>query len=446
MQPDEYARSGEALEAAAEESRREILAPVYSRPGATGKELGESIAFIRDNTQKLVKKRTGPVFDRARNQGFKADASAVRAEATAELQRDRLAAESMNPGERALLQKLLATEPPRTDLVRNPDGSLSANVVEDFRFPLDDPGGILDFISRNKARMREMTPEGAPTEGFVRVLERINEAAEKAYQDAALKAGKGGVYQKLMQARADYNDMMGTVFDDDIVKAIRAKPERLGELVTAKGNVSEIDELDRLLALAEREGAAEPLETALVHNELTKGFLEQHVNSLEKAAKWSETLGKDRKLERTWRALTKDDKAANAEKLMKLLEKQAQIVMRDNPARANAQLVRFGSPAGAAGAGFWMGGLPGAMYGMALGWNVGKMAKMIALSQTKGSGVLPKDVALAIRATTPGFAGGRAAVEAIERLREAARNNGLGELVEAEESTATQPAGDENAR
>jgi hypothetical protein len=431
MQPDVYEEASEALEGAAEKSRQEIVAPIFSTPDATRKELGQHVVAALENLEAAVKRDTQPVFEKARRQGFRIDPAAIRAAAAAELARDKAAAEgTLKAGERAYLEKLVRVDVEAKPLILGADGKPLVMTAVEYEFPLDSPGGVLDFISGNKAKMREITAEGAPSPAYEAILSKINEAAEDAYEMAARKSGAGGMYDQLTKARDRYRDMMSTVYDKAMVRAMKAEPEKVGELIAAKGNVSQIEELDRMFALAEKEKAIDGLERALLRNEIVKGFLGRQVTSLDQAATFTERLASDPQLARTYKALMRDPATKGTQDLMAMLERQAQIVLRDEPARANAQLLRFGSPAGAGTAGFWMGGWPGLIYGATLGWNVGKIAKMIALSQTKGSGVLPKDLAHALRATTPGFAGGRSTIEVLKRLNEAAKANGLGELIE----------------
>jgi hypothetical protein len=168
------------------------------------------------------------------------------------------------------------------------------------------------------------------------VLGNLNTAAEQAFKDAAFASRNQDLILGLEGARKDYREMMETVFSGPVKDALRKNPEDIGRLFWQSGNVSEIEQLQKLTGIAQREGKMAKGETIKLNRDMARGFLQEAVPSVQSAAKWSETLAADPKKARTFEALTKAAGASGIADGMKILEEAAKIALRGAPSTETA--------------------------------------------------------------------------------------------------------------
>lgn len=316
--PTAFERQERQLAEAAEGMRQDLMYP-GGQPSA--KALGERITKTADDVVAAVKKRLRPTFEAADNIGVKVDLGSV-----ADRARKALEANAKIPGgklaekEVAQLQALVDAIPPSNVLV---NGTRVSN-------PTMGAEETLDFISRQKELLRSTTADYKPSKFYETIVNDLVKEAETAYAKAAAGAGKADVVKNLMAARNDYKEMMGTVYDDAVKTALKKNPEDVGRLFWQGGNVSEIEQLHKLLQIAQREKTASKGFTDKLSRDVTRGFMQEAIRDLDAAATWSTTLSKDPLKKRTWDTLTSGPNGKQLRDAMKVLEHAAQIATKSS--------------------------------------------------------------------------------------------------------------------
>jgi hypothetical protein len=416
LHPKVFEEAEEKLQAGAREMREELIRPA-GQPSR--QELGQKILGYADEVEKAVKARTGQVFQDARSQGVAVDFTPVDREVRRILAQDEATPGGMlKAGERAHLQRIIA------DLERtNPNANVSQPGANQL---FTTNAGAVEFVSGNKARMREMTAEGAPSEPFKKLLAEINNIADTEYQRSLGKPNVPATMRRdLLKARDDYRNMMETKFGSDVAGALRKNPEDVGRHFWQAGNVTEVQQLNDLLNIAVKEGRATADDAAQLMNEATRGFLAEAVPDIASAAKWSETLAKDPKKRDTFRALVARPGMQDLDRDMKILEEAAKVAMRRN---ADLSLT----------AGGYLGNIPQrAGVGLAMGFlrlgtavtlfSADVLAKVISTAATNADKGMLRNARMVMRAIQAGddkFTN-PAVREAAIRVAEYARQNGI---------------------
>lgn len=368
--PRVFEKQEAQLTEAAEGMRREAMYPA-GQP--TAKALGERITKAADDVVAAVKKRLRPTFEAADNLGVKVDLGSV-----ADRARKALDANAKIPGgklaekEVAQLQALVDSIPPPNVLVngtRVPNPTMGAEET-------------LDFISRQKELLRSTTADYKPSKFYETIVNDLVKEAETAYATAAAGAGKADVVKNLMAARNDYKEMMSTVYDDAVKTALKKNPEDVGRLFWQGGNVSEIEQLQKLLQIAQREKTMGKAYADKLSRDVTRGFLQEAVRDLNSAATWSSTLSKDPLKKRTWETLTAGPNGAQLRNAMEVLEHAAQIATKTSG--SGTQILPVGrAVAGGLGISYVTGVInPGVAIA---GLGVVGMARALATAYTQGN-------------------------------------------------------------
>jgi len=389
MQPEKFEPARQALEDAARQMHRETVNPL-DQP--TSKQFGVAVDDLLKRVETTVKKRTEPVFTAARNANVEVDARPV-----AKIMEDLLARDAQSTGllkgsEKAFLEgevrklhtrmmedlitagQRVATSGPASpafaQLMQSATPDQYGNMIQELLVrnaqlhgQLITPGeravlaghlkrianreytysaeGAIDTLSSLKRRAREMTQEGAPSEEFSKRLGQIVGALDSNYDAAARGSGNAGLANALRAARDDYRGMMGTVFDDEMSRAMRARPEEVGKLIWARGHVSGPEQLQAAMQLAKKEGLMKDADIAKMNADVLRGFLQGAAPDVSAAAKWTETLAKDPAKRESFELLTRQTGTKQIAEAMRVLEQAAKISQRGLP-----QEVGLGQAAG----------------------------------------------------------------------------------------------------
>jgi hypothetical protein len=241
--------------------------------------------------------------------------------------------------------------------------------------------------------------------------------ADSAYTAAAKGIGRGDIVQKLTAAQTDYREMMGTIYDDAMKQALRKNPEDVGRLFWTSGNVSEIEQLQKMLAIAH----------ARRHDDARRGdeALARHDPGLpagggarpRAAAKWSETLKADPLKRRTWETLTAAPGGSQLRGAMEVLEQAAKISGRGNPELLGESYIALQR---ASKLGLGVSFVTGAIHpGMAvIGLSLAGLTRLMATAFTQGNKGVLNATMRALRANSVGTAAvcaGAAGVAARDR-------------------------------
>jgi hypothetical protein len=275
--PLPYFRNDQILAETAERIRATALDDLTKAGAYTGPEFGTAIGRVRDSARNTLRRVTAPVFERAASQGGFVDMKLPLEYIEETLAQDARALNQMlEPGERRALEtmfeKLKATP----------------------RLPMD---GAQDFISGNKAKLRGLASDGTrPSEFMGKVLGTLNDMVDKGYLEKLGQIDDGILRADLIRARKMYKDTMDGLYSDTMVMIAKKNPEDAGKALTLKGSVTEIRELRKAMAEAEknaprffgqdfaagREMSAELIkkERARIDAGLVKGFIEKHTQTL----------------------------------------------------------------------------------------------------------------------------------------------------------------------
>lgn len=404
----------EAEIAGAVEGMREDLVNPSVQPSAKG--LGEQITQAAEDVQKAVKTRLRPTFEEADSLGVKVDLDPVLVRAKAALAADAaVKGGRLKPAERADLERMVAEMEgtSQSGLARNTQSSAEA---------------ALDFISRQKEKLRAVTADGKPSQFYDTILNGLAKDADQAFSRAAQGAGRGDIVQKLAAAQTDYREMMSTVYDDAVKQALKKNPEDVGRLFWTSGNVSEIEQLQKMLTLAQREGSMAGGAAKKLSRDMIRGFLQEAVPTLESAAKWSETLKANPLKRRTWETLTAAPGGAQLRGAMEVLEEAAKI-----SARGNQQLLgeSYIALQRAARGGLGVSYVTGVIHpGIAVaGLSIDALTRMAATAYTQGNKGILNTMMRALRANSAGTAASAKALqEALPEIEKFAAANGIDDI------------------
>jgi hypothetical protein len=392
--PRPFAKSDQALVNAADDMLREATGPAGQMEA---KNLGETITKIADDTQRAVKTRLRPAFKAADDLGVQVDMRPVRISVSKALAEDaKVAGGRLKAAERADLEKIF------DDLRTNPNMT---------------PEGVLDFISRRKELARAHTADGKPSEYFTGILTKLAGEADAAYASTAKAVGQPKVVSDLLRARKQYGDMMGTIYDDAIKATLKKNPEDVGRFLWQGGNVSEIEQLHRMLRLAERESVLGAAGAQKVKRDVTRGFLQEAVPNVEAAASWSKTLRENPAKRRTWETLTSTPGGKELRGAMEVIEQAAQVASKGSLELVGASLTPVNrAMSGGMGISFVQGNVhPGMVAG---GLSLIGVTKAAATAYTQGEKGIINSLAKVIRAQTVGTAaaakGSQAAYETVK--------------------------------
>jgi hypothetical protein len=398
--PKVFAKQDKQMEEAANAALRETTNPTGQQ--MSRETIGESIANITEATQKKVKTRLRPVFNAADNVGVQVDMSPVQQVAKAALAKDA-----------AVLGKGKLTDAERAHLQSIVDGT-----------PMSSAEGALDFLSVQKQQLRKLNQDGKPTPFFETVTTKLTKAGEDAYDAAARSIPGGGkVVDDLIRGRHQYREMMETVYEDAVKKALKEDPEAVGRLFWRTGNVSEIKQLHNLLRMARREGVLDGPGIRNMEAQITRGFLQEAVPNAQAAANWSKKLAESPTVRDTWAALTSAPGGKELRNTMEVIERAAQMALRDNHTLATQGLV----PLQRAGSG----SLGVSNVSVKPGWiitglSLTGLTRAAATTYTQGEKGVGNLISRALRANGAGTAASAKVLqETLPKLYEWAQKNGM---------------------
>ena len=402
-----FAAQEKAVQTAAEGMREAALAPA-GQP--TREAIGETVQRIAEETQKATKLRLRPVFKAADDLGVKVDFDDVLARAKAAL-----AADAAVPGGR-----LLPAE--RSDLgnlVKQLEATSGKGVSAE---------AALDFISRQKEKIRAVTADYKPSKFYETIVGGFTKSADEAFTAAAAKAGKPSTAAALKAAQGEYRVMMETVYDDAVKQALKKNPEDVGRLFWQAGNVSEIKQVQKLMALAQREGKMTAAGAEELSRAMTRGFLQEAVPNIDTAAKWSTMLREKPGLRDTWTTLTSALGGKELRSAMEVLEEASKMAVRGSAAVSGVGAVPLRR---AEGLGLGVSYVTGTIHpGMlATGLAVLPLTRMMATAYTQGNKGVLNMIARVLRAQSAGTAAGAKAMQAaLPVLEEYAAEHGITDL------------------
>jgi hypothetical protein len=342
--PGEFEAAERSMAKGAEQLRKEVVDP-RSQPAP--QQIGQQVDRFVDSTVKAVKDRLRPVFQAANNANMVVDMHDVAAVARNALAKNSevMGGGKLSADEIKHLQKILA------DYKKQPWRSAEPT---------------LDFLSVQKQALRTLNKDGKPTPYFETIVRDMTKSAQNAYEEGARRMGHGDLYKKLTQAWDDYRVMNETAYTG-AMKQAQMKGDHAAEEIaahlTAKGKVTRIEELDEMLKMGLREGVASPQAIEKMRRNVARAYVQQNVQNLDQAAKWSEHL-KDPGRRATWAALTNAPGGKELNEAMKVLEQAAQIA---TVPPANRQSRFFGVPFSRA-----IGG------GLGFSWVTGAISPVIA--------------------------------------------------------------------
>jgi hypothetical protein len=327
LQADKFDDTDAALEQAAKGMHEDFVRP-YGQPDRH--ELGQLVLRQAQSVEDAVKKRTGPVFEAAKAAGVEVDFTPVVKRLEAALAEDTASANRvLKPAERkdleGLLQALLRKQEEIIPILG--PGGKPGQSTPSIKLSA---GGAFDFISGNKGRLRDASIVEKPGRYYAAVLNDLNELADKQALDAIQQVGGRGLKEALLGARSDYRNMIASVYDGAVQQALNKRPEDVGRLFWQNGNVTEVQDLQKLIKLGLEEKTITRQQALALNDGMMRGFLAEAVPDLKAAAKWSDTLKSNPLKADTFAAL---QSAPGMEKLgdgMRVLEQAAQVALTKN--------------------------------------------------------------------------------------------------------------------
>lgn len=436
----------EALRKAAEGLRGDVVAPA----GQPSREaIGTTVQNLAEETQKALKNRLRPTFQAADQMGVGVDFSPVLARAEAAL-----AADATVPGGRLVAQEREALATLVKDIKALTSPAVPARAPGQVASGLLDAGGApimratpgvaavpgtpplvpaeqaLDFISRQKERLRAVTADWKPSKFYETIVGGLTKDADAAFTAAAAKAGKPEVVTALRGAQSQYREMMEAVYEDAVKAALKKNPEDVGRLFWQRGNVSEPKQMQKLLQLAIRERNMTPEAARELSDAMTRGFMQEAVPNVGAAAKWSQTLREKPGLRDTWEALTNTPGGRELRSAMGVLEEAAKIAERGNPEMVGAAMaaipVRRAASWGV-GVSLVTGGFSPVMA--VTGLTVAGMLKMMATAYAQGNKGVLNTVMRAMRAAGAGTAASTKVLqETLPKIEQYAAEHGIEDI------------------
>lgn len=416
--PAEFEAAEESMKKGAEQLRQEIVG-AKSQP--TAQKLGEQIDRFVESTVDATKQRLRPVFERANAANMVVDFKDV-----VGIAREALRKNAMVPGK----GKLTAAE-----------AAHLKGIVDGYKYqPYRHAEATLDFLSVQKEMLRKLNPDGEPSKYFSVIVGDMEKAAKGSFDEGARRMGELGLVRQLEDAWRDYRIMNETAFTGamkQVLKKGEDSAEDIGSYLWAKGKVSRIDDLDDILGLGAREGVASQEAIDKLRRNVARGFLQQGVQTIDDAAKWSASLA-DPGRRATWEALKRAPGGAELDETMKMLEQAAQIA---TVQPANRQSKFFGVPfSRAIGGGLGFSWVTGAISPVIAGVGLSaagatRLATTAMVHGDKGTLNLLKKV---LRANNTATAASAKALQALlPQLSEAAEKYGVDPFIREEQLQET---------
>ncbi len=403
--PQIFGRQQDQLDAAAQGLRQDLLNPA-AQP--TRQALGDQALQVVNDTERALKTRLRPTFDAADNLGVRVDMQPVVDQARAALAK--LERTNGHPEEIGYFKRLIET------LESQHPANLAGN-------PMVSAEDTLDMMSGLKEKLRSTTADWKPSAYFDKVVGDIVKTADGQYAAAASRAGKPYVIKNLLAARNDYREFMETAYDDAFKTALKRQPEDIGRLFWQGGNVSEIQQFQKMLRIAQREGALGNAEAQRTMRDMTRGFLQEAVPTVEAAANWSKTLAENPLKRDTWTALTSTPGGAQLKSTMELLEQAAKIASRDSSELLrNHSIPLFVQRAASGSAGYSPvtgAARPGII---ATAFGLTGLTRLAATAYTQGNKGVANLLTRALRANTAGTA---ISAKVAQELKDYADKNGV---------------------
>ena len=282
LAPRPFVENDKILAETAEVIRREALGALDTAGAHDRIGFGNAVREVIASADAALKRVTGPVFDRAAAENVRVDMRGTRKSVEQALFEDLESAQSMlGAEERLRLERLLKS------LTDEPWMSMQ---------------GLQNFVSGQKAYLRDTQPNGAKPGTFARgVVGKIAAEADAAFLAAAAKA-EPQLGRDLRKARNLYRTTIDELHSDSMAKALNdiKTPEDVMNLFTVPGTVTEIRELRTALNRAATGAGTPPRwgyparashpselskERVLAQRQridagLIKGFIEQNTRSL----------------------------------------------------------------------------------------------------------------------------------------------------------------------
>lgn len=428
--PGAFEKQQQALQQSVEGLREDTLMPP-SQPSRYG--IGETIQDVAEKTQAAMKKRLRPVFEAADQSGVQVDFTDVLARAKAALAKsETVPGGKLDPAEKAALSKIVddlegLAKPaaPAGAASQVPTGMLDASGNPIMKTVPGAPAqaavpprvgaeAALDFMSRQKETLRGLSADHKPTDAYEVLVKQLIDDADKSFGRAAMAAGKGNIVSDLSKAREQYREMMGTVYEDALKQTMRTnKPEDVGRFFWQAGNVSEPQQLQKLLAIAQREGVASGADREALTKAMVRGFLQDAVPDVKAAANWSQMLKAKAGRRDTWEALTSGPGGAELRTGMGVLEQAAKMAERGDAEMVGpflgsglARRIRTFGPGISAG------------YGLIspttalVGLTAIEVSRLLSIAYTEGNKGMMNMITRALRARSAGTAVGAKAMQA----------------------------------
>ena len=450
LRPEQFEAQRKVLQNAANQMHGDIVNPSV-QPSA--KQFGTKIVDMLEGTEKAVKAANRDAFDAADNAGFTVNAKPMADAMEALLARDKRSAGGvLSDGERGELVATLKSlhENLMGDVQRGLTSAAGPNASQAFRQFVEagqiNPGSIQQVLQANaqlhgqllqpgevrvlgdalrrianreytfgaegaldksgglKQAMRKLEKKGELGPEFKKQVGDFVNLLEGQYEAEAKRTAKGTkVYNDLIAARKNYREMADTVFDDEMKRALRSRPEEVGRLIWAKGHVSGPEQLQRAMQLAKRNGLMTDADIAKTNADVLRGFLQGAVPDAASAAKWTETLAKDPAKRESFELLTKQTGTQQLAEAMRVMEQAARIAQRGSPEQVGlGQVAGLASRAhaGTLGIGLTTGAFSLPLLG--LGMAVHPLTSAYATAITQGNKGIYRDLLLLNKAVGSG--------------------------------------------
>jgi hypothetical protein len=204
---------------------------------------------------------------------------------------------------------------------------------------------------------------------------------------------------------------MGAVYTDAVKAALKKNPEDVGRLFWQNGNVTEPQQLQRVLSIAQREGKLSAQQMQELSGNMTRGFLQEAVPNVEAAARWSQTLKENPGKRRTWEELTSAPGGKQLREAMTIIEHAAQIAKGSGMAEQKLMIPLGRAAAGGVGISYVTGVISPGMA--VIGLSIAATMKAMATAYTHGDKGAINLLAKVIRTNS---AGTGASVEALRAM------------------------------
>lgn len=249
--------------------------------------LGESLGTVQKKAKAALDTATKPVWEAARQANAAVDMEDVRLLIKKTLERDAASGNAiLLPNERAYFERVLDT------MASNPSWTAEA---------------AQDFLSGAKARIRDLTQEGAPSKHMKATLIEVTEAADKKYLEAIGTVKDGALKKILLDTRKKYGEFMQDVYSDTMQKIVSKNPERAGAEIFGGGHVTEVKEVRAALNKALETKGITQEEYDKLWSHVQRGYLERLAPNVESLATLQKRLTENPDLRRTFVEMTHAD-------------------------------------------------------------------------------------------------------------------------------------------